>query len=473
MKRRVTWIFLAVVIFCVACSTSSDSELAALGDVTSLADIPTTSDTTSHEVSKPDVDPGLEAGAETIDALLEEDVQDLGPELDATPELLEEIPEPTEIELNDTAEPEPGPESTPEVDLEPQPEVMAEIEPEGEIDAEVNAEPEGEVETEVEAEPELIEETSSDLGPDTDTDTGPEVSSCADDPTICDDDNPCTQTWCGQGAVCTSVCNCAWTCASDADCDNGDACIATTCQTVGDGQCGGSECVWEAVICEEPDDPCYTAACESLLGCVDVPDDWADCDDGDPYTTDDHCLNGSCYGSCEPDCSNGPGGPAACGPDGCGGSCGDCPDYHDCEAGACEAVCPPLCGSLPSCDAPVPYDGHGYYYCKKDRTYNEALQFCANHDAHLVTIKNEAENDAVADLASGALRVWIGLDDKGTEGSFLWTTGEPLDYENWAFSEPNNGWPLGNQDCALMTPGNGKWRDDDCNDKAATVCEFE
>ena len=457
MKRTGPWIFLACAVLCVACSTSSDAELATLADVTSLSDVPSTSDDGSQETGKSDIDGKADPAGEAVYEELQELVQDLGPTAEATPEPEAEITEPGQTEIDEISEPE----STTEVDLEPQPEVVPEIEPELEVDAEV------------EAEAEIIDETTTDLGPEVDADAGPEVSSCVDDPAICDDDNPCTQTWCGQGGICASVCNCMWTCASNPDCSQDDLCITTTCQTVGDAQCGGSECVWEAVDCAEPDDPCWTAACESDVGCVDIPDDWADCDDGDPYTTNDHCLNGSCYGSCEPDCAGPNGAPLDCGPDGCGGSCGDCADYHACEAASCEEVCPPLCGSLPSCEGPVVHAGHGYYFCKKARTYNEALQFCADNNAHLVTITSEAENNAVADLASDAQRVWLGLDDKAEEGNFAWTTGEEMTWDDWAFSEPNNGWLLSNQDCVHLTTSSGKWRDDNCDGDAAAVCEVE
>jgi len=70
-------------------------------------------------------------------------------------------------------------------------------------------------------------------------------------------------------------------------------------------------------------------------------------------------IAGPCEGPCpppapcEPTCDG-----AACGPDGCGGSCGACPDHHACTEGACVAIdpCAPeaslTCGDLLTNQAP-------------------------------------------------------------------------------------------------------------------------
>ncbi len=53
----------------------------------------------------------------------------------------------------------------------------------------------------------------------------------------------------------------------------------------------------------------------------------------------------------------------------------------------------------------------------------------------------EAENIFLAALtltADGYLESWIGLTDELNEGAFVWVTGEPLIYMNWAPGEPND-----------------------------------
>ena len=54
---------------------------------------------------------------------------------------------------------------------------------------------------------------------------------------------------------------------------------------------------------------------------------------------------------------------------------------------------------------------------------------------------------------------WIGLTDAGEEGTWVWSDGEPLEYENWNPGEPNNV-PLctGDENYAAIKAGGG-WTD--------------
>jgi pulmonary surfactant-associated protein D len=48
-----------------------------------------------------------------------------------------------------------------------------------------------------------------------------------------------------------------------------------------------------------------------------------------------------------------------------------------------------------------------------------------------------------------------------TEGTFVWTSGEPWIYSHWATGEPNNGAGAG-ENCALQTIATGLWGDCNC-----------
>ena len=42
--------------------------------------------------------------------------------------------------------------------------------------------------------------------------------------------------------------------------------------------------------------PCTKDTCDPTVGCVFDPQDGVPCDDGDPNTVNDRCLNGVCVG---------------------------------------------------------------------------------------------------------------------------------------------------------------------------------
>ncbi len=105
---------------------------------------------------------------------------------------------------------------------------------------------------------------------------------CADD-AECVDANPCTRERCARGR-CESV---------NADdgvaCDDGDAC--TEGDTCGGGRCGGAP-----RACPPVEGACMAPACaEGECGAAPLPDGTA-CDDGDPCTTEDACVSGTCDG---------------------------------------------------------------------------------------------------------------------------------------------------------------------------------
>ena len=74
---------------------------------------------------------------------------------------------------------------------------------------------------------------------------------------------------------------------------------------------------------------CLDADCWCAGKCGDVP---AECCEGTTAV--------ECPGFCQPDCTG-----KQCGPSGCGGHCGFCPEGHDCLGGQC-SVCVPACLEL-------------------------------------------------------------------------------------------------------------------------------
>jgi hypothetical protein len=114
-----------------------------------------------------------------------------------------------------------------------------------------------------------------------------------------------------------------------------------------------------------------------------------------------------------------------------------------------------------------PANDHIYYLLPP--TNGPAAEAIASQlGGHLVTINDAAENDWVftnfSSYGSSTLYLWIGLNDDAQEGNFIWSSGEPATYLNWAPGEPNNGggfYPYENHTLMRLasTSYNGFWND--------------
>ena len=82
---------------------------------------------------------------------------------------------------------------------------------------------------------------------------------------------------------------------------------------------------------------------------------------------------------------------------------------------------------------------------------------------YLVSIGSAAENEFVRQSfgtfggVTTGRRIWIGFTDRSSEGSFQWSSGEPVAYTNWNPGEPNNSG--GTEDYAEMLGLQGTWND--------------
>ncbi|MBI2526662.1 MAG: lectin [Candidatus Rokubacteria bacterium] len=80
---------------------------------------------------------------------------------------------------------------------------------------------------------------------------------------------------------------------------------------------------------------------------------------------------------------------------------------------------------------------------------------------HLVTINDAAEQAWLLANGWGApfFLWWIGFNDMASEGSFVWVSGEPVTYTNWAGGEPNDFG--GSEDVVVMnwSASAGLWND--------------
>ncbi|MEM8502625.1 MAG: DUF4347 domain-containing protein [Cyanobacteria bacterium P01_D01_bin.1] len=93
------------------------------------------------------------------------------------------------------------------------------------------------------------------------------------------------------------------------------------------------------------------------------------------------------------------------------------------------------------------------------KTWEDAQAEAESLGGNLVTINTAAEETFLKQTFGDSERLWIGINDRQTEGQFEWVSGEAIAYTNWAPNEPNNS--RGNQDYGLMNfGGNRQWDDE-------------
>ncbi|XP_029771515.1 pulmonary surfactant-associated protein D isoform X2 [Suricata suricatta] len=105
-----------------------------------------------------------------------------------------------------------------------------------------------------------------------------------------------------------------------------------------------------------------------------------------------------------------------------------------------------------------------------EKSFEAAQQVCIQAGGQLASPRSAAENAALQQLVTLENKAaFLGITDIKTEGKFIYPTGEPLVYSNWAPGEPNNNG--GAENCVEIFT-NGKWNDKACGERRLVVCEF-
>jgi hypothetical protein len=120
------------------------------------------------------------------------------------------------------------------------------------------------------------------------------------------------------------------------------------------------------------------------------------------------------------------------------------------------------------------FGGHDYLFCEDARSWTGAKSSCENFGYGLLTLNDSTEQNWVHHMAGNisTQKWWMGLNDRASEGSFVWDSGQPVTYSNWYAGEPNNS-VGGNEDCAQLNrfyPNNG-WNDEPCELHFRYICE--
>lgn len=109
-----------------------------------------------------------------------------------------------------------------------------------------------------------------------------------------------------------------------------------------------------------------------------------------------------------------------------------------------------------------------FTFCDSNGDWFDAETACmaAGYDG-LATLTSAAEETWLVGLMinSGGSNQdpWLGMTDQGGAGTFVWTDGSPISYQNWGTGQPDSG-GTGN-DCVVLTvsgQGNASWDDVSC-----------
>jgi hypothetical protein len=117
-------------------------------------------------------------------------------------------------------------------------------------------------------------------------------------------------------------------------------------------------------------------------------------------------------------------------------------------------------------DARVTDPGTGtcYVLFTAPATRNVARQMCLTlgANARLASVQTAAENQLIATL-TGATDAFLGGNDEGAEGTFVWEDATAVVLTSWNTGEPNNALGMFEEDCIVMlgtVPG--AWDDRPC-----------
>ena len=106
-------------------------------------------------------------------------------------------------------------------------------------------------------------------------------------------------------------------------------------------------------------------------------------------------------------------------------------------------------------------------------SWEDASSNCRQNNAFLVDVESNDEDDFVDGLVAGG-HVWIGLNDRATEGTFVWsrTNSSFTTASKFIDTEPNGG---NNENCVeLRYTGNGRttyWIDQNCSHQNRFICK--
>ncbi|XP_036608798.1 C-type lectin domain family 4 member F-like isoform X1 [Trichosurus vulpecula] len=123
------------------------------------------------------------------------------------------------------------------------------------------------------------------------------------------------------------------------------------------------------------------------------------------------------------------------------------------------------------------HDGNIYYFSSEKKSWAEAQQSCVSKNSNLTSVTSQEEQAFFSRTITTPY--WIGLTDKGSEGTWHWVDGNPYNPSKnarfWRANQPDN-WDQGKgltEDCVHVLPGDLRsWNDENCNFNHQWICKI-
>ncbi|XP_042353414.1 macrophage mannose receptor 1-like [Plectropomus leopardus] len=136
-----------------------------------------------------------------------------------------------------------------------------------------------------------------------------------------------------------------------------------------------------------------------------------------------------------------------------------------------EVIAPTQAAGAGFCSRPwIPYSGHCFHLNRTKTTWSDAQKACRKDGGDLVSIRNiEDQSFVISQLGYASTdELWIGLNDRKTEGLFDWSDHSTVSFTSWEFGKPAVF--TEKEDCVLIKGENGNWADRVCDEKHGFVC---
>ncbi|KAL6103984.1 uncharacterized protein ACO6RY_13810 [Pungitius sinensis] len=131
----------------------------------------------------------------------------------------------------------------------------------------------------------------------------------------------------------------------------------------------------------------------------------------------------------------------------------------------------PAQGVTGFCSRPwIFYNGHCFHLNRTQQTWTDAQRECDNERGNLVSIRNvEDQSFVISQLGYESTdELWIGLNDRKTEGLFDWSDHSTVSFTSWEYVNPAPSSYI--NDCVLIRGENGNWADRLCEERHGSIC---